>query len=302
MDDRQPGPPGTLPPGASAYFSPPEDTLDPALFDGDRLREPVRARLVDLLHSGLRSYLGLTGTEDWCRAWLAGSAITYQWRASRGTTGDLDVLFGVDYPQMLAANPAFPAVDGRSAATWIDSRLKKYLWPKTSREVFGHRVFEATFYWNPGVAGDITVIRPYAAYSLDRDAWDVRPPELPRDPRSLYPAEWFTAASADTAAAQAIAQDYRRNPASRAAIRARDLFEAIHGGRKAAFVEQGRGYSDYANFRWQHAKETGVIEALREVMDAYPQPEAIASGDLITRAALRYAVPRYDRPGRYGGA
>ena len=45
------------------------------------------------------------------------------------------------------------------------------------------------------------------------------------------------------------------------------LFEEIHGGRKVAFSPTGQGYLDYANYRWQAGKQTGVVQALRKLKD-----------------------------------
>jgi hypothetical protein len=45
------------------------------------------------------------------------------------------------------------------------------------------------------------------------------------------------------------------------------LFEEIHGGRKQAFSPSGEGYLDYANYRWQAGKESGIVPALRSLKD-----------------------------------
>ena len=81
------------------------------------------------------------------------------------------------------------------------------------------------------------------------------------------------------------------------------LFDDIHQGRTAAFGEQGSGYSDWHNFRWQHGKETGAIGALRDIIKS-----ARASSDandidlyggpidgpqtILTRDILRYGAGR----------
>ena len=152
------------------------------------------------------------------------------------------------------------------------------------------------------------------------DTWAVAPPVLPNDPRALYPAEWFDAAGRDADAAELInlRHAYRpgmscrlfepatsargRNAAAelaRVRASAKALFDEIHLGRRAAFGEQGHGYSDWANFRWQAAKQSGTIGALRKITeDAKAASEAedkkryggpIDGADtILTRDMLRY--------------
>lgn len=77
------------------------------------------------------------------------------------------------------------------------------------------------------------------------------------------------------------------------------LFDEIHGGRRDAFSEQGHGYGDFANFRWQHAKSTGVIGALKVIVAEARQSQSdnarqLYGGNIsgpeqiLTRDVLRY--------------
>ena len=55
------------------------------------------------------------------------------------------------------------------------------------------------------------------------------------------------------------------------------LYEALHGGRSAAFSPSGEGYSDIANYRWQYGKRTGVVQAMRSMkkeMEALDEAES----------------------------
>ena len=274
---------GGLPPGHSSYFESPHDRLDPNLFDGDRLHPDVRARLLTMLEDGLNAALNLSGIEHWLNAWLAGSGITHQWE---GGEGDLDVLFGVEMAKFVHHNPNFTGIPESAVAEWVNTQLKQHVWPRTSHTRFRDRTYEVTFFWNPGTDNTIENIKPYAAYDLRRDTWVVPPPVLPHDPRSLYPAEWFEAAGRDVDAAGTIISRHD-NAASKLAstspespdgrnagaelVRARAaavaLFDDIHVGRRQAFAEQGHGYADWHNFRWQHAKATGVVSALRKLTE-----------------------------------
>lgn len=275
-----------LPPGHSGFFSAPSDHLDPNLFDDIHLKTEIRMWLLGILGDGLARYLDLKGSDSWLHAWLAGSGITYQWSGDRGN-GDLDVLFGVDMLTFTRRNPEYSGLPESYVADRADSVLKRKLWPTTAHERFGSQEYEVTFFWNAGTGSDITRIHPYAAYDLGRDAWAVAPPVLPHDPRGLYPGEWYEAAGRDTDAAEQIARRHASlaarlastalgSPQARNLIvqiqnvraSARSLLDDIHLGRREAFGEQGRGYGDYHNFRWQRAKETGIVAGLSAITAA----------------------------------
>lgn len=304
-----------LPPGHSSYFESPHRHLDPDLFNGERLHPEVRARLLTMLEDGLNGALNLAGIEHWLHAWLAGSGITFQWE---GGEGDLDVLFGVEMAKFVHHNPNFTGIPESGVAEWVNETLKRVVWPETSHTRFGRRTYEVTFYWNPGTDNSIENIKPYAAYDLRSDTWVVEPPELPVDPRVLYPAEWYQAGARDVEAAEQIVRTIRGHqevlasndagsPAARTAgaglVRARQaaraLFDDIHLGRRQAFGEQGHGYADWHNFRWQHAKSTGVVPALRaiteEAKEANSREETRlyggpieAADKLVMREMMRY--------------
>jgi hypothetical protein len=297
----------TLPSGHSGYFSAPSHGLDPALFDAEHLKPAVREHLLKLLTDALQHDLKLTGWREWLTAWIAGSGVTYQWGGDRGATGDLDVLFGVDYKRFAALNPRFAGLPESDAANYVTSQLKEELWPRTANTSINGKHFEVTYFWNPGTGRDIRSINPYAAYDMSNDKWAVRPPSLPQDPRSLYSQEWFDAADRDTDAARSIVDLVRSGSnADRAngITRARTLFDALHQGRRAAFGEQGKGYGDWANFRWQRAKETGVVAGLNQILQSAHAAQEESDADLyggtpegpdvlLTRAMLSYQNPRY---------
>jgi hypothetical protein len=77
------------------------------------------------------------------------------------------------------------------------------------------------------------------------------------------------------------------------------LFEEIHSGRREAFGEQGHGYGDWHNFRWQHAKQSGVVQALNVIIqearsNAMAEEKRVYGGPIdgpqtiLTRDMLRY--------------
>ena len=273
--------------GASSYFSKPSEILDPNLFtEREKLRPDVRQSLLNTL----MSYMSIRyrNPQFWLVAWLAGSGISYQWFASRGN-GDLDVLLGINYSEFVTQNPSFEWMDRSEIAETITKDLRENLWPQTTHTYIGYGEYEVTYFLNEFVEGSqssIVNIHPYAAYSLNDDSWIVKPPKLPEDPHSLYPDEYYVQAQANKDAAQTIIDRYNKLNIESKAIypgspqdinnrrhkkliqsEARNLFDNLHLGRKMAFSNQGVGYGDFYNFQWQAAKESGIINALNELIN-----------------------------------
>lgn len=171
-------------------------------------------------------------------------------------------------------------------------------------------VFELTFYVN--VRSNIVDIKPYAAYSVTDDTWTVTPS---MDTVEANPA-WLNAVENDRLMAIDILSKYvsaknKYEQASNDAIKANArsemrmamsqgiaFYDSVHSERSNAFSPSGEGYSDFANYRWQAGKQSGVIQSLRSLkkeMDA--QDEALNkskygvdlpdANTLIRRAATR---------------
>lgn len=270
----------------SSYFSPPANHLDPALFDGWKLKDSVREPLITAALSELHK-AGLKDSGKWLRMWITGSAISYQWNADRGN-GDLDVQIGIMYEQFLNSNPEYRNISEYIMNEQVNTFLRDNLWPKMSHANIGGKIFEVTYFWNYDVESDIMSIRPYAAYDLMSDQWIVQPPELPVDPKTLYPEEWYALIENDDYSSYRITSVYNDaskeisgyKPGSAAYINAKSrmnlaeaqaktLYDDIHEGRRQAFTMGGKGYSDYHNFRWQSAKASGTIERLKSIIQEH---------------------------------
>lgn len=270
------------PSGASGYFSAPEKTLDPNIFKGDRVPSRVRAAILQPLFDWFKAK-GIEGAHRWLRVWLAGSGATYQWSADRGN-GDLDILFKIEMDWFRQDNPHVGVYDdSHLIARELNAQLHTELWPTTANTQIGDRTYEVTYFFAPDLNDGEKV---YAAYDLMHDCWTVRPPELPSDPGGLYPRDWYRAGDRDVQRAQDISEAYstalgvlaRSTPGSPewhdsglalqfSLSNAATLFDDIHLGRVAAFSDQGAGYSDWHNFRWQYAKSKGVISQLKAIRD-----------------------------------
>jgi hypothetical protein len=272
----------TLEHGESGYLAAPASSLDPHLFtDNKKLMPRVRYLITEPLKKYLK-VVKLKGVDKWLRVWLAGSGITYQWAAGRGN-GDLDVLIGIDRVGFNQDNPDYAEMGEDDIANALNTALRDNLWPRTSAMDINGKTFEVTYYYNSGTGTDITRIHPYAAYDVLNYKWVVEPPDLPEHPAQLFPQTWFNRANADTDRAEDYVRRYRRayevltghkDEAARhnagallnmVTSQAQALLTDIHHGRTEAFQGGGKGYTDWANFRWQRAKHSGTVKALSEI-------------------------------------
>jgi hypothetical protein len=266
----------TITPGGSGYFSAPQQGLDPRLFEGDRMHPSVRKWVLDTLYGYWATKY--RSPKQWSTVWAAGSGISYQWAADRGN-GDLDILIGVDFPAFFRANRDYVGMSEAEMGDLFNADFHTELWPKTAN----WNGFEVTFYVNPN-SSDIRNINPYAAYNITDDEWTVRPPKLPADPHTLYPAEYQRAFAAEKEQSEMLVSRYgaaRRaadaaipdspgwhnsmNALNIVATQARALFDSIHLGRRAAFGSGGSGYGDFYNYRWQAHKQAGTVQALAQL-------------------------------------
>lgn len=263
--------------GASGYFSEPQKILDPALFDSDeRVKHGLGMSILHTLFQFWRS-CGYRRIGDWATVWLAGSGISYQWAGDRGN-GDLDVLIGIDWPSFYEHNPLFKYNSIDQITDYIDNELRLNLWPRTAHTEIGGKSFEVTFFVNQD-ASDIRNIHPYVAYNLTTDEWTIKPPKhtaFEEDPGTPI---WRTYAERELATAQIIRETIERTMAtlpaegtaqwvnamgliSRQIATAIELIGSIHGQRRNAFRQGGKGYWDYSNWQWQMAKKTGIVTVL----------------------------------------
>jgi len=266
----------------TSYFSEPSGILDPRLFRDDKIQSSVRSAVLQLLFNHLNA--NYTGGESWSHVWLAGSGVSYQWAAHRDP-GDLDCLVGIDYRRFRESNTRFSGLSDKEIAQTLNEGFREQLHPITDNFMGS---FELTFYVN--VRSNIIDIKPYAAYSLTDDSWTVFPTNKPITVSS----DWQNAADNDRMQAIDILTKYQNakdkyeqasNDAVKANARsemriamsqANALYTSVHSERSGAFSPSGEGYSDFANYRWQVGKQSGVIQALRalkEDMDA--QDEAL---------------------------
>ena len=260
-----------LEPGDTSYFSESEGNLDPRLFNGATLSPVVREAILVLLKNHLE--LGYNEPLAWIKIFLAGSGVSFNWKAHRAPA-DLDCLVSVDYIQFRQSNQEYKGWSDREIAAELNQGFRNELLPRTSTFM---NDFELTFYVNPN--SNITELKPYAAYSVLDNTWVVPPTSLeaPSDQ------EWVSATERDKVKAVEIVKRYstaldqiksaandamRINAEAALAVAVQQgaaMFEDIHSSRSNAFSPSGAGYADYANYRWQAGKQSGVVPALKKL-------------------------------------
>lgn len=267
-------------PSQTSYFSEPENFLDPRLFEGTKMHPEVRQELSDTLMSHLSTHY--SKPELWAKAWLAGSGASYQWSADRDP-GDLDMLVGIDYPNFRMHNDRYVRLSDDEISQHITDCFRQHLTPKMKN---WHDQYEVTWFSNPG-STDIRAIKPYAAYDVVNDKWDVEPDARP------YRPDLDAHAEKDRQATLAL---LRRYNASRDALmntgiigparekhittlteslkQAQAMYKDIHEGRHDAFDRGGAGYADPANYRWQAGKRSGIVPALKALSDFMDEADA----------------------------
>ena len=106
--------------GASSYDIAPSQTLDPELFVGERLKANVRMDLLSTMSGYFQSQY--QNHEQWLRAWLAGSGVSFRWHAAPDIR-DLDVLLGIHFVGFRSANPGFLQLGNAEIAQHLNERL-----------------------------------------------------------------------------------------------------------------------------------------------------------------------------------
>jgi hypothetical protein len=293
-----------LDPADTSYFSKPSSNLDPRLFRDGTLLSAVREGILVLLYNHLK--LGYNEPEAWTKVWLAGSGVSFNWEAAR-EPGDLDCLIGVNYVQFRQSNQEYKGWSDAEISAEINQGFRQELHPR-SNNFMG--TFELTFYVN--VKTDITELRPYAAYSVLDNVWVVPPTE---DVAPVNP-EWGIASERDKERAIEIIKRYadalekvKNSPNNAMRVNAETalanavhqgaaLFEDIHESRNAAFSQGGSGYYDFANYRWQAGKQSGVVSAMKKLKEMSKEAQERFSTEtygvelpdvstLIRRSAIR---------------
>ena len=297
-------------------FAPTIGSLDPRLFEDDKIRPEVRNFVMDRL-AGLWDGK-YDNWREWSRVYLAGSSISEWWadvNAIRDpeiglTQGyhlndDLDTLIGVEYGGLVEANPQFAGMSPKKVSAHMNAELREFCnmegvyieipvegvpeWEWSAQPVAGKvRVgpWGATWYVNPN-SYDIRAIKPYAAYDLTRDEWAVRPVQEPTG-HQFSPTEWYYF--------EGVAQEIKGTlalPEPARSRRAKRLWNFIHSTRNKAFTPSGSGVFDFRNAVEKYLDQAGLWQPL--VKAQFPdQKTAGANGNLPEGIQFEHSEDEHD--------
>jgi 8-oxo-dGTP pyrophosphatase MutT (NUDIX family)/GNAT superfamily N-acetyltransferase len=268
-------------------FAPTNGSLDPRLFDGDRIRPEVRDYAMGRLAAWWDGRY--SNWRTWSKVYIAGSSISEWWADKNAIQAhaadrevdpkyrlndDLDTLIGVEYKGLVEANPQFAGMSPKMVSAHLNAELREhcnlegvYLNVPSSEvpewewagDPEGGKVrvgpWSSTFYVNPN-SYDIRVIKPYAAYNLSDDEWAVRPVSEPKG-HKFSPTEWyyFEGVAQQVKGALALPEPARSN-------RAKRIWEHIHSSRSGAFGPHGQGVFDYRNAVEKYLDQAGLWQQL----------------------------------------
>jgi hypothetical protein len=245
----------TLP--VEGMFSPGQDTLDPRIFDGDRMRTELRLAVLSLLDGFWTPKYG--DWRKWARVYLAGSGASHWWDSDV----DLDILIGINKEALDQARPQNVGVSEEDVCGHLNVEFNRDL-ETTTLEWHG---FKTQFHCNPG-SWNIQDINPYAAYDITNNEWAQKPPVLPPDwgPHA-FPDFWWDEVNttADQIETMLLHGEVPFDQVEEGAA----FFDKLYSERQRAYSLWGNGWVDYGNFQYQVLSQWGVLQPLYRAKQAW---------------------------------
>lgn len=253
----------------------PTHGLDHRLFDGERLKRPLREDLMAKWHEFCEAF-GLYDPDEWSVVYFAGSEASEWTGENREGNNDFDILVGVSLPlfcaggygetrQGHAARMGWPLTQ-EGLAAGLTAKLKATLVDPHYRlpgKLDDGSEFDQTWYVNPG-SYRIVDIKPYAAYDVTHDRWAVKPPHLPGWSIKDFPEgpalEEYCWGVEDMARATLDMPEPYRHQEGFA------LWHFIHDERSGAFGPQGEGWYDVRNVVEKWLDQKGLMPHLWTLM------------------------------------
>jgi hypothetical protein len=239
----------------SRIFGPTKGSLDPRLFDGDKMRPQVREAILERLGAVLEPVLGISWKNS-LDVYLAGSEASEWWG-----NDDLDVLVGLDYDHL--EETTLEGVPDEDATALLNQLFWSGYNDEDWHAPFGG-VWHATAYANPEIgSGGIKKIKPYAVYDILRNDWLVKPPHLehwniaegPAGPEVVDEAKAY----ADLIdAIDKLPEPYRTQQGT-------SLWDHLHADRGRAFSDRGEGWYDPGNVIEKALNEWGLWDKLVDI-------------------------------------
>lgn len=217
--------------------------LDHRLWDGEKLKEPVRADImkrfgVFCIHHEYKYW------SKWAKIVFFGSEAS-EWTGP-GTigNGDFDLSIGIEYDIFRSHNGDYTALPDEEIAGMFTKHMHAELNDPEHVYPGVEGVWDQT--WFANVHGwDIARIKPYSAYDVVDQSWIVKPPHLPDWSAAQLPHAMLVILRA----AETTARNTLKLPEPERTQQASRLYEMWHTDRSNAFGPQGEGWMDLGNLR-----------------------------------------------------
>lgn len=226
--------------------------FDHRLWDGDKLREQVRADIINrwrdfcVVHQ-LRAW------SNWVKIVFFGSEASEWTSKDLEGNGDFDLSVGIEYDRFRKANPTFTGMADQEIANWFTETMHAEL--NDSTHVFPDTAGTYDNTWFANLDGyDIRKIRPYAAYDVIAQDWIVKPPDLPNFNINELPHPVLVILRA----AETTVRNTLKLPEPERTVQAARLYDMWHADRSNAFGPQGLGQYDLGNLREKWLDQLGL--------------------------------------------
>lgn len=226
--------------------------LDHRLWLDDKLREPIRADIIERWRNFAAGH-GYLDWAHWVKIVFFGSEASEWTSVTLEGNGDFDLSIGIEYDRFRAANQAYAAMGDIEIANLLTQQMytelndPEHTFPDTEGS-YDNTWFANQFGW------DIARIRPYAAYDVIAQAWIVKPPHLPTWSLNDLPKPFVTILRA----AETTARNTLKLPEPDRTLQAARLYEMWHADRTNAFGDQGEGWFDLGNLREKWLDQLGL--------------------------------------------
>lgn len=249
--------------------------LDKRLWDGERLKEPVRADILATFDAFCARH-GLVGHEAWAKVVFFGSEASEWTSADLTGNDDFDLSVGVQYRIFRDRNRSFSGLSDAEIADRLTRLMHAELNDPHKRFPGGvEGTFDQTWFCNL-LGWDIAEIRPYAAWDVAAQEWIVRPPSLPDWSMKDFPEG--PGAAQEVKGIVEMAEGILAMPEPYRTQNGAALWEFVHSNRSDAFGPNGEGWFDMRNVVEKAIDQKGLLQPLWEChRRAQEHPESLAA-------------------------
>lgn len=267
---------------SKGFFDAPHASLDPLIWEDEKLKPGVHQAIVDFWAGVLGD-----GWQAWARVFITGSATSYQWGTGwnhpwlgshqQQTFPDVDTHLVIDYHAVRDARPMWAGMSPMELRKLIEAwavkakqdvelapgmRLDAYVRLEQTPEEFDRDVRQT----GQGV------------YDVLADAWMIPPTNPSADETygkrilaglggrlaNEHP-DWITYADSASAELQRLLDAYRAHPGVATLRALQSYMDVLYADRTQAFLV-GAGQEDRGNWTWQYLENYGPLLDVKELL------------------------------------